>query len=333
MKKRIKPLSECSLKQTIDTLSQAQRVLLCVHVNPDGDCIGSLLAMENLLLKMGKEVVMFSQDPVPENLHFLPGWERIVHLLDEQSAPFDLVCSIDASDLERIGTAKSAFRASPRTLVIDHHASNKFYGQYNYIDTSVAASGNLIFRLFSQAKQPLDEQAALYLYTAISTDTGNFSFGQMDEEFFQQMAALMRAGLNIRQAARQLHLVKAKGYYRMLRQALISLKFDCDDRLAYMSLSDADFQEQGTSREMSEGLVNHALNQAGVEMCFLATQEGEDVKIGLRAVLPHDVSKIALEFGGGGHVAAAGCSLRMPLAAAIETMRKRMVQALMESVQ
>lgn len=316
------------LMTTLDTLRKARRVLLCTHVQPDGDAIGSILSLNTLLLAMGKATMMICHDPVPENLHILSGWEEILPPEAAENENFDLCCSLDASDYERIGKAGVYFSACPATLVIDHHTSNTLFGQKNYVDSFVAASGNLVYRLFQAAEVEIDEKTALNLYAAMSTDTGNFSFGLMDEEFFMQMAGLMRARLDIAAASRVLHLIKHPAFARLLGRALNSIAFYCGGKLSAMKLRAADFDETGASRENGEGIVNHGLNILGVEMCFLATEEGDTTRFNLRALKPHDVSIIALEFGGGGHLLAAGCTVQIPLEQAAEMMRARMERAL-----
>jgi len=316
------------LKKAADTLKGARRVLLCTHVQPDGDAIGSLLAANALLTAMGKDTMMICESPVPENLRILQGWEEIRTPEAAEQATFDLACSLDASDLMRIGLAGGPFTACRDTLVIDHHASNTYFGQQNYVDSHVAATGNLVFRLFDALNVRITQESALYLYAAVSTDTGNFSFGQMDEEFFMQMAGLMKAGLDIAAASRVLHLCKQPAFIRLMARALNSLTCHCGGRLCEMRLRTADFDETGASRENGEGIVNHGLNILGVEMCFLATQENEGTRFNLRAVWPHDVSAIALEFGGGGHLLAAGCTIKAPLDQAADMMRARMEREL-----
>jgi phosphoesterase RecJ-like protein len=318
-----------NLHETRDTLSNAQRVLISTHVQPDGDAIGSLLGVGALLRKMGKETLLICQDPVPQNLRFLPHWEEIRRPDAAEGRVFDLGVSIDASDLARIGSAGAGFSACPRTLVIDHHASNTLFGQKNYVDSFVAASGNLVYRLFGPAGLEIDREAALCIYSAISTDTGNFCFGQMDEEFFLQMAGLMRSGLNITNAARSLHLMKSPSFTRLLGRALSSLAFSEDGRLSMMRLELNDFEELQAAREYADGIVNHGLNIQGVEICFLATGEMDgSIKFSLRALTPHDVSAVALEFGGGGHLLAAGCTVNLPMEEAVTAMRERLLSVL-----
>ena len=322
-------MKRIDLHETKDTLSNAQRVLICTHVQPDGDAIGSLLGINALLRRMGKETMMVTQDAIPQNLLFFPGWEEIRRPDAAEGQAFDLGVSIDASDLARLGTAGTGFSACAETLVIDHHSSNALFGDKNYVDSLVAASGNLVYRLFDAAGFKPGGDDALYIYAAISTDTGNFSFGQMDEEFFLQMAGLMRAGLNISSAARALHLVKAPEYTKLLGRALSSLEFFSEGRLSTMRLDLNDFTELNAAREYADGIVNHGLNILGVETCLLATGEADgSIKFSLRALAPHNVAAIAMEFNGGGHLLAAGFSLNMPMEEAVAAVRRRLIQML-----
>lgn len=317
------------INQVIHLIKSAQRIILCAHLQPDGDAIGSLLAMTALLQRLGKKAIAVCHDPVPDNLHVLEGVEVVLRPYEVADRDCDLFISLDCSDLDRLGDAQAIFHRAPATLVIDHHASNTFFGEYNYVDTRVAATGNLVFRLFEAAQVPYDSRVASWIYAALSSDTGNFSFGQMDEEFFLQMSKLMHAGLDIVRYARLLHLMKDKVFYQLLGRALSSLRFFCDGKASCMCLTQQDFLEAGTTSDHTEGLVNYALYIPGVQMCFLASENEEhQVKFSLRALAPNDVSGIASEFGGGGHVLAAGCTVDLPFAEAVARMQARMQQAL-----
>lgn len=325
----MKAMKRIGPDEAVALFNGARRVLVCTHIQPDGDAIGSLLALGSLLKARGKDVELVCQDPVPDNLRFLPGWEKIKAPGELAGEGFDLFCSIDASDRERIGDGAKLMASAPVSLVIDHHTSNTLFGQYNYVDDKIAASGNLVCRLFDALHQALSPDDATCLYTALSTDTGNFSFGQMDEEFFLQVSKLMGAGLDIVKTARKLHLNKERSFVQLKARALSTLAFYCDSRLSAMQLTMRDFLETGTTPDLTEGLVNQALNINGVEMCYLATQLDEGhTKFSLRALSPHNVARIATEFGGGGHLLAAGCTMDLPLEQASARMRDRMMKDL-----
>lgn len=312
------------LSALIPLITKEQRVLLFTHLQPDGDAIGSVLAFNSLLRRMGKETVVLCQDPVPENLRFLPGWELVKSARDFAQMglepPHALGIAVDASDYARLGDVGPVFRACRMTIKIDHHATNEQYAQVNYVDESVAATGVLIGRLFEALGGQITREDALHLYAALSTDTGNFSYGKMTEEFFSQMAGLMKAGLPIVEASRQLHLVKHPTFIRLLSRALHSLAFLAGGRLTMMQLRARDFEDLENGMEYAEGIVNYGLNIQGVEITFLATQTENGVKFSLRCLPPHDVSRAGAHFGGGGHVLAAGCTLREPFDEAVARM-------------
>lgn len=316
-----------SLSETAGLLNHAQRLVLCTHLQPDGDAIGSLLAATWLLKNVGKDVTPICHDPVPQNLRILPGWELVKSPAEVSGQAFDLFVSMDASDMERLGDARPLFQASPETLVIDHHTSNTLFGKYNYVDAKVAATGNLVFRLYQEMLVDLTPDSAACLYTAVSTDTGNFSFGQMDAEFFDQVSALMRAGLDIVTYSRALHLTKELNFIKLLGRALNSLTFYSEGKLTSMMLRKEDFAQTGASHEQTESLVNYALNIIGVKMCFLASEVTEkQTKFSFRALTPYKVSDIAKEFGGGGHLLAAGCTMDEPFDQAVPRVLPRMQQ-------
>jgi phosphoesterase RecJ-like protein len=320
------------LTSILSVIQKAKRVLLLTHLHPDGDAIGSVLAFNSLLKRLGKETVVLCQDKVPDSLYFLPGWEQVksADAFSEiiSKKVYDLGIAVDASDYARLGDCGPFFKACPMTMKIDHHATDEQYAQVSYVDVSVAATGVLIFRLFEAIGLPITQDEALYLYTALSTDTGNFSYGNMTEEFFCQIAALMKADLPIVDAARQLHLVKHPASINILARALHSLTYLAEGRLSMMFLRADDFMLAEANLEHAEGIVNHGLNILGVEMTFLATQCDDGVKFSLRCLPPHDVSQVARAFGGGGHVLAAGCTIQKPFDEAVAQMRDYLIRVM-----
>lgn len=317
-----------ALKPIIDG---AKQILLFTHLLPDGDAIGSVLALDSLLKHLGKETMVLCQDKVPDNLRFLPGWEQVKNAADfgtVSNKEFDLGIAVDASDFARLGDCGTLFKRCPKTIKIDHHVTNEQYADLQYVDVEVAATGVLIFRLMAAYHKPISLDESLYLYTALSTDTGNFSFGKMTDEFFDQVAQLMKAGLPIVSATRQLHLVKHPGFISILTRALDSLTYLADGELTMMLLRASDFVDAKATMEHAEGIVNYGLNIQGVEMTFLATQSEEGVKFSLRCLPPHDVSKAAQAFGGGGHVLAAGCTIHAPFDQAVAQMREYLEKVL-----
>lgn len=310
--------------ETLRLIGQAERVLLCTHLAPDGDALGSMLALGSLVKRMGKQVTMICHDPVPGYLVFLPGQQAIKLPAQAAQEHFDLAISADASDAERLGDSHALFAKCPVTIQMDHHQTNTRFAQHNLVMAQVPASGSVVFPLFEAAGLPITREEAIYLYTAISTDTGNFCFGHISDVTFEQVAATMRAGLPLVETARQLHLMREKEQVLMLGRALNSLKFFMDGRLSGMEITQQNYLDCGATDEHTDKIVNHGLYIPGVQMCYLANETQDGIKFSLRSIAPYRVSDIAFRLGGGGHAQAAGCTIHKPLAEAVQIVRHAM---------
>ncbi len=319
---------DARMAQAVALVRNARRVLLCTHLTPDGDAIGSLLALDSAIRRMGKQTLMICHDLPPRNLRFLPGVEGIQLPEAARGQSFDLGFSIDASDAERLGDSAEAFFACAQTLQMDHHQTNAGFAQHNVVDALAPASGTLAYRFIQATGLPFEQHEAICLYAAISTDTGNFCFSHINAETFEQMAGLMNAGLPIVETARQLHLMREKEHVLLLGRALHSLQFDLDGQLSFMVIRQEDMEATHATQEHADRIVNYGLYIPGVRMCYLATQTDGGVKFSLRAIAPDEVASIALELGGGGHPQAAGCTLSGPMEEAVARVHQRLRQAL-----
>lgn len=298
--------------QMLSVLKSANSILLCTHISPDGDAIGSTLAMGLALQAMGKEIVMACADPVPDKLKFLPGADEFVtaDALADQS--FDVAFAIDAADLGRLGKCQEAFEKAPVTIQIDHHGTNPHYAMHSEVDAHASAAGCMVFRALLAMEAEMTQEIAQCLYTAISTDTGNFCFNNTNEEAFACASRLMAAGLPLNDTARTLHLIREEPHVRLLGRALMSLRLIAHGKCAGMRLSHQDYLDAGAGGEHTDKIVNYAMDMAGVEIAYLVDEREKGVsKISLRAQPPRDVAAIARKFGGGGHVLAAGCRCQM----------------------
>ena len=297
--------------EMLSALNNANSILLCCHIYPDGDAIGSLLAMGLTLRQMGKQVVMACGDPVPRQFAFLPCVREIVNADALPGKRFDLAFAVDTATLERMGACVEAYLQAPVTMQLDHHGDNPGYAQYNVVDGKAAAAGCVVRRLMKALNVPLNKETAACLYCAVSTDTGNFVQPNTTAEAFTIMAELMEAGLDLDSAARQLHLLREEPNARLLGRALNSLKIFGNGKCASMRITARDFRECRALPEHNANIVNYALNIPGVKACFLAEErESGEVKASLRSLPGLDVSVIARKYGGGGHKQAAG--LRYP---------------------
>lgn len=320
--------ANCSFGDALSMIREAKDILLCTHLMPDGDALGSMLALNDLCRQLGKRAVMVCHHPVPAYLRFLPGSGEIILPCEIAQQTFDTAISIDASDIERLGDSAVAFLRAGRTLQMDHHQTNTMFAQYNMVLDELPASGSLVFHLFQEAGLTFARDVARYLYTAISTDTGNFCFSNVTEETFEQVAQLMRSGLPLQETARALHLMQEKEQVLLLGRALYSLRFFEDGRLSGMQLSKQDFLDCQAGGEHSDRIVNHGLYIPGVQMCYLASEQEDGIKFSFRSIAPYEASGIAFAFGGGGHAQAAGCTIPGPMEDAIDRVRNALLEAL-----
>ncbi len=290
-------------------VSAAESVAICSHVNPDGDTIGSALAMRLVLQRLGKRVCCFCQDKVPDSLYFLPGVEEIRNP-EDNTARFDLLLSVDASDPPRLGTCRRLMDCCAHTAQIDHHGTNPLFMEVNSVDGSASATCTMIREQMRVLGVPVTPDIAQCLYAGISTDTGNFSFSCTDAETFRVMADLMEARLPLARLSRILFREKSRAQLMLLGRAIGSLTFRGAGNVAVMTLTREDFAACEAMSEHADTIVNYGLETIGTKMALLG-RENEDgsIKFSLRAVPPLCVDGIANRLGGGGHAQAAGISM------------------------
>ena len=308
-------------KRLLSALTGAKRVFLCTHIAPDGDAIGSLTAAAHVLAGMGKEVVACCADPVPKQYLPLPGAMDIVRP-DQVTGAFDVAMSLDAADLARIGKSAEIYDRVPVRLQIDHHGTNPGYAMENEVDADAAAAGCIVMRMIKALGRPLDKDVAACLYTAISMDTGNFSYPNVDTEVFEIMAELTDTGFDLALWARHLHLFREPEYLGLLSRALSRITFLYGGRVTMTCVLPKDYEEEHALPEHSENIVNYGLYIPGVVLtCFVNQQAENVVRFSLRALPPYSAQNVAVQIGGGGHEAAAGATLNMPLDQAVQRAR------------
>ena len=315
--------------EMLSALQHANSILLCTHVQPDGDAIGSTLAMGLGLLALGKQVTFLDTDPVPGYMRFLPGAVDFVQPEAVRGKVFDAALAIDTATPELLGNSRDTFFAAPVTLLMDHHPDNPRYAMVSVVDGSASAAGCVVYRCLRALNITLTPEIAACLYCAISTDTGNFRFQNTNAETFSIMSELMQAGLDLPAAARPLHQLREEPHARLLGRALDSLKIFAEGKCACMRLTQADYRAAQALPEHNSHIVNYALDIPGVEMAFLAEErESGQVKASLRALPPWNVSEIAKAFGGGGHKLAAGLRCQGTLDGLCRELEEKMRKAI-----
>ncbi|MCR3922477.1 MAG: bifunctional oligoribonuclease/PAP phosphatase NrnA [Firmicutes bacterium] len=296
-----------SLHEIAVHLQNCRSVLVTAHIMPDGDAIGSTLGLGLALQKLGLTVTMFSVDSVPARYHFLQGVEQIV-IGALPAASFDCVLVLDCGDHFRLRPIWDNIKDN-FIINIDHHPTNPLFGHLNYVDHQASATGELVFGLLDELGCELDHAIAEALYVAISTDTGSFKFESTTAQTHAIAGKLVSAGVNPGSITPVLFDLRTPAAIFILRQALCSLTFSADGKIASLALTEDDMQKSHAKDEDLDGVVNYAKNIQGVEVGLIFREKADGtVKVGFRSHRV-DVSKIASSFGGGGHVRAAGCSL------------------------
>ena len=302
-----------------ERVREARTVAICCHVSPDGDTIGSALALKLAFERLGKQAEVFCADKVPAVLNLLPGAGTVRKYESlALGQRFDLFFPVDTASPDRLGEdvlARMTVRCGD-SCQIDHHPTNPGYCRVNCIDGTAPAAGLIVRELLAALDVPLDRDLACCLYTAVSTDTGNFSYSNVTAETFRVAAELLEAGLPLAELNRQLFVVQPEAQIRLAARAVENMKLLHDGEIAVMTLSQADFEALGALPEHAENVVNRGLAVRGVRAAALLREHEGRVRASLRAVAPVAVNGIAANLGGGGHAQAAGCTLDAPLSEA-----------------
>jgi phosphoesterase RecJ-like protein len=314
-------------------LSEAYRILLTCHRNPDGDAIGSELAIAELAEKSGVKAVIVNRDDTPANLQMLPGADQVVvsnDLPEDFPEKYDLVVTVECPQIERSGF--EGLTQLP-ILNIDHHPDNPAYGVVNYLDDQSPAVGEMVWRLFGEVGVLPSPEAATNMFTALSTDTGDFRYSNATGRAFRAAAEMVDAGAQPPQVANWVHNNRSLASVRLLGESLRTLRIVCDGRLALITADQEAFQRAEAGPEDTEETVNIPRSIAGVEaVVYFKQWEPEVVRISLRARGSVDVRKVAASFGGGGHPNAAGCTVKGALAEVEEMVAAAVAEALGGSV-
>jgi len=307
------PLSEIGT-----VLRRSQEVLVITHVSPDGDAIGSLLGLHWLLLSPGRKaarrVTLACADRVPAQFGFLPGADEIVQ--DPPARPWDVVVALDASDTHRLGSPfQPATYGSAPVVNLDHHITNLYFGQLNYVDPNAAATAQIVVRLAEEMGLKIGKEAALCLLTGLVSDTLGFRTSNVTPEVMATAMRLMKAGANLAEITERILNHMPLSLMRLWGLALAELRVE--GQLVWTHITKEMRAQAGAPEESDGGLVSYLIKapEARVAAVFAEKANGE-VEVGLRARPGYDVSDVALSLGGGGHPQAAGCTIPGPLAEA-----------------
>ena len=304
-------------------LREKDRFLIACHENPEGDAIGSELALALALRKMGKTATVLNADPVPANLLFLPGADTVV--FTEDGSKYDVAVVLDCGSPERTGRVGRELRKCPLLVNIDHHRTNGDLGELALVDPDAAATGLLIHRVLSAMGYEIDLDVATNIYVAVLTDTGSFHYGSSSPEAFEVAGDMVRRGVDPWAVAEQVCEAQSAHRLRLLGRVLDSLEVSDGGRVACITTMQEDLREFASGKDALEGFINFPRSIVGVEVAVsFREEEGGVFRVSFRSKGRVDVSAVAARFGGGGHRNAAGCAVPGTLA----DVKKRVQEAL-----
>jgi phosphoesterase RecJ-like protein len=311
------------MDQIIQHIKDGQHILIASHAEPDGDSVGSLVALGLALKKLGKKITMHNPSPIPAVYRFLPGAGQIVRQIKAVDT-YDLALVLDCGDLVRIGETSAEVDKIPMLINIDHHVSNTGFGHFQLIDTNACATAEIVYRLIDALEIPFDKAIATSIYTGILTDTGSFRFSNTNRAAFAISKAMADAGVEPHNVAQRVFGTYSLGRIKLLNMALNSIEISDNGKLSMMTVTRSMLNTTGTNTEDLDGMINYARRIEDVKVAALINEIKNGAgkftnmnryHVSLRSDSSVDVAKIAGKFGGGGHSSAAGFQIESTLVA------------------
>lgn len=308
MPKPLMPTKDATIPQVAAALKDGRRFVVTSHVNPDGDALGCSLAIAELLDALGKQVTVYNESRVPDAYGFLPTAKRVTRRLPTS---FDTAVFLECPDHLRVGDRVDVVMQAATTVInIDHHASNSRYGTLNYIDSSAAALGEVVHELFTHLGVPVNRAAAVALWTSLMTDTGSFRYDNTRPATLRLAADMMEHGINPAQIFDSIYERRTAAGTRLIGRALAATEVVADGRIAWVAIPYAWFKDTGASAEELGNLAEDLRGINGVEMsCVMREDRPGKIKVSMRSRSDANVHDVAAQFGGGGHIKAAGCTI------------------------
>lgn len=305
------------IEQIKSLLLGSNRILLLCHITPDGDCLGSLLALGRALKKLGKEVFMYCEDEIPSFLEYMI---ETGELQSNQAVAtnFDVAVALDSGDSKRLGElGLELYLGTKKKINIDHHASNPGYGDLNWVEPNKAATGEMVLQLIDSLGIPLDLSLGIPLYTAIFTDTGGFRHSNTTSETLKIASRLVELGVDPAAISREIYENKPLNYFKLLSSAFN--RFTIDGRICYTWVKIKEIEELGLDYGAAEELTTFTKMMKDIDVAIVFKEKDENyIKVSLRSQSDYNVAKLAEKFGGGGHEKAAGLIIKDSLEIAIK---------------
>lgn len=284
--------------------------LLSAHIHLEGDALGSQLALASLLKRLGKKVYIYNEDTHPSEYNFLPGVERII--TKGPCVDYDVAIFVDCSDRSRVGKVYKILNPKKLLMNIDHHVSNSFFGDINWVCGHASSACEMVYDLFQALKVKISKNEAILLYTGMMTDTGGFKFANTTSKTHEAAATLLKSGLDVYQIHRHIYETMSFEIVKCYGKIIQSLKTDSSGKVAWLEIPYSLLSKSDVLAQQTDGIIHFARCIEGVEVALLFKEihRGQEVRVNFRSTGAVDVNEIAGVFGGGGHKMASGATLK-----------------------
>jgi len=317
------------ITRILRTVRENRTFFLAGHEKPDGDTIGSELALASLLRRWKKQADIYNSEPVPKNLRFLPGAEAIRSARRVDKA-YDVAIILECSGPERMGNIIDLKSQAKTVINIDHHAHHATFGHINLIDAQASSNSELLYYFFQHAELKLSRDEAMCLYVGLVTDTGRFQQVNTNARSHEVAAGLHRVGIDVSDITRRLYNTRTESSLKLLGRAMGSLRLEFQGRVAVISLTQRDFIETSSGPEETEEFINYGLMVPSVQVALFVreTEIAGKMKVSFRGKGLVDVLRVAVAYGGGGHKNAAGCTVDGNLENTVQSVLSRLQKIL-----
>ena len=314
------------LKKIATLIKRSRKIAIVGHVNPDGDCIGSVTALLQAIRKSGRECYMYLDAPVPRYIEYLMKPDYVTDV----DRDYDLCIALDCADRSRVADGKGIFENEPKTASIDHHITNTHFADVNYVDSNASATGEIIYEFLTKyLKVKLDTHIASSIYSAISSDTGNFKFANTKARTHIIASKLMDYDVDIAEINRQIFDTHSLDQIALMGEFSSGLKTHHDGKVIVGKLTYEMVEKHNLTFEDTDYLVSIPRSVEGCEVgVFMKVKSDDEIKVSLRSNGDADVSKVASVFGGGGHVRASGATFNCSYDEAIEKVLNEIAKEL-----
>jgi len=294
-----------NLKKLDEFVEKSNKIAVAAHADPDGDSIGSIMALREILKTKGKDIDFFINGEIPFNYKFIKDLDKAS--LSYKEKKYDLFFALDSSDEERLADKVDIMKNSKKTICIDHHKTNKGYCNLNIIEPDFSSTGEIIYEIFKTLKYEINERAAENIFIAIITDTGKFIYNNAGYKTFENVSDLLKLNINKNEIVKNLYSSEPKNIFKLKADVFNSTEFFMEDKVALSCLFKENLKKYNLSLKDIDGLVERLRDIENVEISILIKElDDKTYKISMRSLGNSDVSKVCETFGGGGHKNAAG---------------------------